>query len=150
MKNIYPFIVILTLTTFSCQKETATATDFKRNVVPFTEVGKKMKDEQATVDLNNQKKAQTENQKKLNIQEGINPAHGIAGHRCDIAVGESLNKTPEQNISAPLQKTIQVPENIISTVTKPTEKSITPEGMNPPHGQVNHRCDIAIGAPLPK
>lgn len=22
------------------------------------------------------------------------------------------------------------------------------EGMNPPHGQPNHRCDIAVGAPL--
>ena len=26
----------------------------------------------------------------------------------------------------------------------------TAPGMNPPHGQPNHRCDIAVGAPLPK
>lgn len=24
----------------------------------------------------------------------------------------------------------------------------TPEGMNPPHGEPGHRCDIAVGAPL--
>src|SRR6188474_1027285 len=24
----------------------------------------------------------------------------------------------------------------------------TAEGMNPPHGQPGHRCDIAVGAPL--
>jgi hypothetical protein len=24
----------------------------------------------------------------------------------------------------------------------------TAEGMNPPHGEPNHRCDIAVGAPL--
>ena len=26
--------------------------------------------------------------------------------------------------------------------------SATAPGMNPPHGQPNHRCDIAVGAPL--
>ena len=26
--------------------------------------------------------------------------------------------------------------------------TITAPGMNPPHGQPNHRCDIAVGAPL--
>ena len=28
--------------------------------------------------------------------------------------------------------------------------STTPPGMNPPHGQEGHRCDVAVGAPLPK
>ena len=27
-------------------------------------------------------------------------------------------------------------------------QSVTAPGMNPPHGQPNHRCDIAVGAPL--
>ena len=26
----------------------------------------------------------------------------------------------------------------------------TAPGMNPPHGQPGHRCDVAVGAPLPK
>jgi hypothetical protein len=28
------------------------------------------------------------------------------------------------------------------------DETPTAEGMNPPHGQQNHRCDIAVGAPL--
>jgi hypothetical protein len=36
-----------------------------------------------------------------------------------------------------------------STAT-PTPATPTPEGMNPPHGQEGHRCDIAVGAALPK
>jgi len=40
------------------------------------------------------------------------------------------------------------------TVTPNTNSTATPittaEGMNPPHGQEGHRCDIAVGAALPK
>ncbi len=38
-----------------------------------------------------------------------------------------------------------------SPVMNPYEtavESATAPGMNPPHGQPNHRCDIAVGAPL--
>ncbi|MFT5254085.1 MAG: hypothetical protein ACI87N_003148 [Flavobacteriales bacterium] len=28
------------------------------------------------------------------------------------------------------------------------DKQVTAKGMNPPHGEKNHRCDIAVGAPL--
>ena len=31
-----------------------------------------------------------------------------------------------------------------------TTQTQTAPGMNPPHGQEGHRCDIAVGAPLPK
>lgn len=30
------------------------------------------------------------------VAEGMNPAHGQPGHRCDIAVGAPLNGTPKQ------------------------------------------------------
>ena len=30
------------------------------------------------------------------------------------------------------------------------EGASTPPGMNPPNGQEGHRCDVAVGAPLPK
>lgn len=54
---------------------------------------------------------------------GLNPPHGQAGHRCDIAVGAPLGgNTPINNSTA---------------------------NLNPPHGQAGHRCDIAVGAPLP-
>lgn len=32
----------------------------------------------------------------------------------------------------------------------PTQATPTKPGMNPPHGQAGHRCDIAVGQPLPK
>lgn len=73
---------------------------------------------------------------------GMNPPHGQPGHRCDIAVGAPLNSpkgntTPTQ-VAAP---TTQAP----ATIKAPTT---TAPGMNPPHGQPGHRCDIAVGAPL--
>ncbi len=35
----------------------------------------------------------------------------------------------------------------MTTVTTPAPV-VTAPGMNPPHGQPNHRCDISVGAPL--
>lgn len=89
---------------------------------------------------------------------GMNPPHGQPGHRCDIAVGAPLNSKPAQKSQ---------PQTVTPTVTpKPVEQPVmnvnsksgsttivgttTPPGMNPPHGQPGHRCDIAVGAPLPK
>ncbi|MEL4309079.1 hypothetical protein [Joostella sp. CR20] len=57
---------------------------------------------------------------------GLNPAHGQPGHRCDIAVGAPLN--------APLSNSSMLNTNTM---------------LNPEHGQPGHRCDIAVGAPLP-
>jgi hypothetical protein len=72
----------------------------------------------------------------------LNPAHGEPGHRCDIAVGAPLDgapATPAQTQS-PLIQT-QQPAATPATTT-------VAQGMNPPHGQPGHRCDIAVGAPL--
>ncbi|MCF6128062.1 hypothetical protein L1S35_00120 [Flavobacterium sp. AS60] len=46
---------------------------------------------------------------------------------------------PSQQVSMPVQNTPQ-------TVTQ--APVVTKPGMNPPHGQPGHRCDIAVGAPL--
>lgn len=35
-----------------------------------------------------------------------------------------------------------------TTTATPSGDTKTAAGMNPPHGQPNHRCDIAVGAPL--
>ena len=38
-----------------------------------------------------------------------------------------------------------------TTTTQPiqqTAPATTQAGLNPPHGQPGHRCDIAVGAPL--
>jgi len=77
---------------------------------------------------------------------GMNPAHGQPGHRCDLAVGAPLNSaTPAKT------KTTTVPQqNITVTPTTNTTSNTTATapGMNPPHGQPGHRCDITVGAPL--
>ena len=75
---------------------------------------------------------------------GLNPAHGQPGHRCDIAVGAPLNSPPSK--PATISTTANKNQPVV-TATTPTPVKTAP-GMNPPHGQPNHRCDIAVGAPL--
>jgi hypothetical protein len=58
---------------------------------------------------------------KIMLAKGLNPPHGMPGHRCDIDVGKPL-------------------------ASKEAPK--TAAGLNPAHGQPGHRCDIAVGAPL--
>ncbi|MGF2410840.1 hypothetical protein [Ferruginibacter sp.] len=77
------------------------------------------------------------------IAAGMNPAHGQPGHRCDIAVGAPLNSKP----AAPTATTA----NMSTTQPQATPVAVnttTAPGMNPPHGQPGHRCDISVGAPL--
>jgi hypothetical protein len=109
---------------------------------------------------------------------GLNPAHGAPGHRCDIAVGAPLNsapapaKAPIQNLrpgqpfpgmlanpaksatsskpvvnTAPAAPVAAAPQPVKTAAAAPAATKVT-AGLNPPHGQPNHRCDIAVGAPL--
>lgn len=81
--------------------------------------------------------------------KGLNPEHGQPGHRCDIPVGAPLSTPP---------KTMPANQTVNSTPTPPptpapTQMNLTsPDGkkLNPAHGQPGHRCDIAVGAPLPE
>ncbi len=75
----------------------------------------------------------------------LNPAHGEPGHRCDIAVGAPLDGTPAPatQSTSPVIQTEAAP-----ATTSPVQAQPVAEGMNPPHGQPGHRCDIAVGAPL--
>ncbi|KQB38563.1 hypothetical protein [Flavobacterium aquidurense] len=82
---------------------------------------------------------------------GINPAHGQPGHRCDIAVGAPLNSAPTQGqtVTAQPSQPVQVnagQQNVVTTTTTVPVK--VGKGMNPSHGQPGHRCDIPVGAPL--
>ncbi|WP_051197675.1 hypothetical protein [Flavobacterium soli] len=84
---------------------------------------------------------------------GMNPPHGQPNHRCDIAVGAPLN-SPKANAPAP--HNVPKPTSLEkpaakTTLTQPTNAAVAPTapGMNPPHGQPGHRCEIAVGAPLP-
>lgn len=84
----------------------------------------------------------------------LNPAHGEPGHDCSIAVGAPLKASARTNVATPTPKpTIQTvtppPTATVNTVPQPVA-TIDSKGqkLNPAHGQPNHRCDIAVGAPL--
>lgn len=80
-----------------------------------------------------------------NTAPGMNPPHGQPGHRCDISVGAPLNSKP----AAPAATTINTqPQQPAVTMKEVPNTVKTAPGMNPPHGEPNHRCDIAVGAPL--
>jgi hypothetical protein len=76
---------------------------------------------------------------------GMNPPHGQPGHRCDISVGAPLNSKP-----APAQPTTvsTVPQQPAVTMKEVPTTTKTLPGMNPPHGEPGHKCEIAVGAPL--
>ena len=93
--------------------------------------------------------------------KGLNTAHGQAGHRCDIAVGAPLNSPIKKApISTGKPATITQRNNAVNTSANAvpailksnttTTPVVTAPGMNPPHGQEGHKCDVAVGAPLPK
>ncbi len=98
----------------------------------------------------------------------LNPAHGLPGHRCDLAVGAPLNSVPAVNntpvsnaqpgqIFPLMNRTAGAvnnapdipiqPLSIPPSNTLPVSNNVT-AGLNPAHGQPNHRCDISVGAPL--
>lgn len=87
---------------------------------------------------------------------GMNPPHGQPNHRCDIAVGAPLNsppgKNPGQQAPAPVQAQKPVTATPANTTMLPSNTGGTPvaAGVNPPHGMPGHRCDVAVGSPLPK
>ena len=76
---------------------------------------------------------------------GLNPAHGQPGHRCEIPVGAPLN-TPAP--SAQPANAPQVQMNPVQAPVSAPQQTVTAPGMNPPHGEPGHRCEIPVGAPL--
>lgn len=96
----------------------------------------------------------------------LNPPHGQPGHRCEIPVGSPLTDSPvragaQSTVSTPVQKpaTVNNPsaptiENAMRMNSSQPRRTTTQSGtnnsrINPPHGQPGHRCDIAVGSPLP-
>lgn len=72
---------------------------------------------------------------------GLNPAHGLPGHRCDIPVGASLNSPPQSNPT-------MAPRLPAPTLPLPSAPGLVAGGTNPPHGQPGHDCSKPVGAPL--
>ena len=81
--------------------------------------------------------------------EGSNPPHGQPNHRCDIPVGAPLNSPPgKQPAAVQTNAASGAKVTQTTTVTPVATTTKTAPGMNPPHGEPGHRCDIAVGAPL--
>ncbi len=88
---------------------------------------------------------------------GMNPEHGKPGHRCEIKVGAPLSSAPARTATAPTTGNTQptmvsqptpVSQPVTTQPVTTAAKTITAKGMNPPHGEPGHRCDISVGAPL--
>lgn len=158
MKNIFLSLVAVTLLMISCKKderatyiEEDTSVQQPRTIVtPKTSIL-----DQAGIKANTQYTAAP----SPATAPGMNPPHGQPGHRCDIPVGQPLNgKAPAQATQNVVvnnngSQTIQIDPNSLQpgkfTVDNKTGKAIkTVPGMNPPHGQPGHRCDIPVGQPL--
>jgi hypothetical protein len=152
MKSFLSLLFVTALLFTSCKKELEPQdSTIPSKIVPFTEAANTQQN-QTVLPSQTPQNPNTVNQNAtpIAVAKDMNPAHGQPGHRCDIAVGAPLNSpvvTPK-NTSVVPQQNNAVP----TTIATPTHAATTPtpEGMNPPHGQEKHRCDIAVGAPLPK
>lgn len=67
-----------------------------------------------------------------------------------VAATPPTNSVPVTPVATPAPQAVQAPQNnsvqVMPQQVAPPQK--VAKGMNPPHGQPNHRCDIAVGQPL--
>jgi len=155
MKSFLNLLFVTSFLLVSCKKELEPQdSTIPSKIVPFTEAANQPKSPTITPGQapknTNTVTQNTVEPTPVAVAKGMNPAHGQPNHRCDIAVGAPLNSpvvVPKNNTTPP-QQSNAVPATIATQNPAPTTP--TPEGMNPPHGQQKHRCDIAVGAPLPK
>lgn len=75
----------------------------------------------------------------------LNPAHGMPGHRCDIAVGAPLNSPANATAPASVQMNTAPQSAPAMQVAPSTTGKIL---INPPHGQPGHDCSVEVGKPL--
>ena len=83
-------------------------------------------------------------QKKNETPETLSPE--LASYEQKSA-SDSSNVTSTQNY-APIIMNNSAPVAPQSNTVSVNQPKPTAPGMNPPHGQPNHRCDIPVGAPL--
>ncbi|WP_268846959.1 hypothetical protein [Flavobacterium aestivum] len=163
MKNLTTHLFLIALALASCKNEAETKeSNIPKVIVPFTQVAIPQQNQAVATPQPNQNQSvmyqnnggqytTTQNTTTtvqtvaapVKVAKGMNPSHGQPGHRCDIAVGAPLN--------SPITTTKATAPQIVSntSVSVPSATATpTPKGMNPPHGQPGHRCDIAVGAPL--
>ncbi len=73
----------------------------------------------------------------------LNPAHGLPGHRCDIAVGAPLNSAAVTNAAVPVTN-----KNVVAAPISLPQPAKSNVRLNPAHGAPGHDCAVAVGQPL--
>ncbi|REC48896.1 hypothetical protein [Chryseobacterium pennipullorum] len=154
MKNTCIGLMAVSLLAASCKKdERATYLKEEANIQPVTALNATPRTslmDQAGIQSNT-------SPAPMASAPGMNPPHGQPGHRCDIPVGQPLNSQPaaapvSQNINVGANNAIQIDPNAVSpgkiAIDNAGKEIKTAPGMNPPHGQPGHRCDIPVGKPL--
>jgi hypothetical protein len=174
-KYIFSLLVATSLLICSCKKEIETTEEVsntpKEIIMPrvqslpiATDAGTAVTQQNQSAPIQNQvvqSQVVPAAPAPVKVAAGMNPSHGQPGHRCDIAVGAPLNSpAPATNTTAkssPYTVTQSPPATItpassMTGMPSPLDPNIptTAPGMNPPHGQDGHRCDVAVGAALPK
>lgn len=158
MKNIFLGIITAGILVISCKKDEKPTYIKDENGVqqPAATVNNAPQPS-----LLNQAGIQTASQNSPSVATapGMNPPHGQPGHRCDIPVGQPLNSKPApsatqaaQNITVNGNNSVQIDPNAVSPgkvmIDQNGKQVKTAPGMNPPHGQPGHRCDIPVGQAL--
>lgn len=163
MKKIFLAIIIATL--YSCDKKNEATPESSSSITTNEEENNKTANNEANVVNTSPIQSNPNNVANINLNPvqpqtqlvqqaqqtvpGMNPPHGQPNHRCDIPVGASLS-TPVQNNTniQPTIVTTQMPAKVSTQESAQAPVKVA-SGINPPHGQPGHRCDIEVGAPLP-
>ena len=156
MKTSIAGVFLVALAFISCKKELEPQ---ESSETPLTEVAAPetpTMEKQFEVQNSNAQTVQMPNPAQSQVAPtapGMNPAHGQPNHRCDIAVGAPLN-SPKAITPPPAPVAQPAPQgqatiNQVDMASGTTAVTTKP-GMNPPHGEQGHKCEIAVGVPLPK
>lgn len=150
MKYSLSLLLGVTVLVLSCKKEETSSAGDPRLVVPFTQqTNAGIQTQQTAIGATENHNLFRENNNNAvtsTVASGVNPEHGQPNHRCDIPVGAPLNTAA--NGASQSQPTTVSNSPVQSNTQAAVVKQVTTKGMNPPHGEKNHRCDIAVGAPL--
>ena len=159
VKNIFSLLFVSLLMLTSCKKELEPQESSSTEALPPTENAAAVTPGEVPAENQSmevtpaqmQQAAQPQQAQPAQVTAGMNPAHGQPGHRCDIAVGAPLNSPAGKPAPtpAPAAGAATVMPTPVSNPA-PAPAVATLPGMNPPHGQEGHRCDVSVGAPLPK
>jgi hypothetical protein len=155
MKKIFISALLVSLFLTSCKNEESNLVEPQKNEVDsavFLESLNGSPTSQPVVTTSEGAISATSGQ-NTTTPNGMNPPHGQPGHRCEIAVGAPLNSAPAAKVTTPAVnpapvQSVPTPE-MKTTSTTPTTATKTLPGMNPPHGQPGHLCEIPVGQPLP-